>query len=349
MQGKNYCGMQLDWDYTNHHVDVFMPNYIPSLLEQLKFQQNKTEFAPHKYNVPIYGQKIQYATEEENPPLIAKAAKRIQQIVGSLLFYGRAVDPTFLVALGTIASQQNQPTEETAEAITQLLNYVATNPNATIRFKRSKMILHIHSDASYLSEKKARSRAAGHFYLASNGTRSANNGPIHTLCSIMRNVMASAVEPEIGSVFHSAQDAIPLRNALEDLGHPQPPTPIQTDNSTAAGFLNDNIKQKRTKTIDMRFYWVKDRNLQNQFRILWAPGSKNLADYFSKHHPASHHRRMRKQFLHVVNSIFPTTSEYENLLRGCHIFHPAVSTMNIHTSALQLNTYKNNFNSHSCT
>ena len=156
----------------------------------------------------------------------------------------------------------------------------------------------------------------------------------------MRNVMASAAEAEIGAVFHSAQDAIPLRNALEDLGHRQHPTPIQTDNSTAAGFLNDTIKQKRTKAIDMRFYWVKDRILQNQFRILWAPGSTNLADYFSKHHPASHHRQMRKNFLHVVNSIFPTTSKYENLLQGCHNFHPAVSTTNVYTLALQLNTYK---------
>jgi len=109
------------------------------------------------------------------------------------------------------------------------------------------MILHIHSNASYLSEKKTRSRAAGHSYLASNSTKSAHNDPIHTLCSIMCNVMASAGEAEIGTVFHSAQDVIPLRNALEDMGHPQPPIPIQTDNTTAAGFLNNTIKQKRTK------------------------------------------------------------------------------------------------------
>ena len=60
-KGNNYCGMQLDWDYTNHHVDVCMPKYIPSLLEQLNFQQTNIKFAPHKHNIPIYGQKVQYA------------------------------------------------------------------------------------------------------------------------------------------------------------------------------------------------------------------------------------------------------------------------------------------------
>ena len=71
--------------------------------------------------------------------------------------------------------------------------------------------------------------------------------------------MASAAEAEVGALFVNGQDAIPLRNTLIELGHPQPPTPIQTDNSTAAGFANDTIKQKRSKAMDMRFYWIKDR------------------------------------------------------------------------------------------
>ena len=48
--------------------------------------------------------------------------------------------------------------------------------------------------------------------------------------------MASAAESEIGAAFDNAREALPLRQALIDLGHPQPPTPIRTDNSTANGF-----------------------------------------------------------------------------------------------------------------
>ena len=77
--------------------------------------------------------------------------------------------------------------------------------------------------------------------------------------------MASIAESEIGAAFTNAQAALPLRQALIDLGQPQPPTPIRTDNSTANGFLNETIKAKRTKAIVMRFYSLIDRMHQNQF------------------------------------------------------------------------------------
>jgi uncharacterized protein YbcC (UPF0753/DUF2309 family) len=71
--------------------------------------------------------------------------------------------------------------------------------------------------------------------------------------------MTSAAKAKVGALFINGQDAIPLRNTLIELGHLQPPMPmIQTNNSTAAGFANDTIKQKRSKAMDMRFYWIKD-------------------------------------------------------------------------------------------
>ena len=311
----NFVGMHLHWDYNKRTVNISMPTYIPELLKNIQHIPCIPEHAPHKYNVPIYGQKIQYATEDNNLPQLEEEDKtRIQQIIGSLLYYGRAVDPTILVALSTLASQQNAPTKETADAITKLLNYVATHPNATIQYKKSDMILCTHSDASYLSEPKAKSRAAGHFFLSSN-KNTQNNGPIHTVCNIIKNVMSSTPEAEIAAAFLTAKDAIPIRNTLEEMGHPQPPTPIHTDNSTAHGFLNETIKQKRTKAIDMRFWWLIDRVKQKHFTIYWSPGDTNLADYFSKHHSPAHHAKMRKTFLFTKNEKNPT---YSDVLQGCH-------------------------------
>jgi hypothetical protein len=59
---------------------------------------------------------------------------------------------------------------------------------------------------------------------------------------------------------------------------------METDSTTATGYSNGTIKQKRTKAIDMRFYWIKDRLKQGQFKIFLGPGFQNLADYFTKHH-----------------------------------------------------------------
>ena len=105
--------------------------------------------------MPIYGTHVQYQTDEPALPVLPKQEiTKIQQVVGSLLYNAKAVDPTLLVALVSIASEQNKVTQKTAKAITKILNYVATHPLAITKYNASPMNLHIHSDASYLSEKK---------------------------------------------------------------------------------------------------------------------------------------------------------------------------------------------------
>jgi hypothetical protein len=102
-------------------------------------------------------------------------------------------------------------------------------------------------------------------------------------------VVSLAAEAELGAIFINAREAVYLRCILVDMGHPQPKTPIQTDNSTTEGFINSKIQPKCTKSMDMRFEWLKDREAKNQFRFFWRLGKTNLADYFMKHHPPDHH------------------------------------------------------------
>lgn len=228
-----------------------------------------------------------------------------------------------LIALSTLASAQANGTEETAQALVQFLNYCATHPEATIRYLASDMVLHVHSDASYLSEPEAKSRAGGHFFMANKpqpGAPVLNNGAVHNIATIIRNVMASAAEAELAALFTNAKEACVLRTILEEMGHKQPPTPIQVDNSTANGIANETCKQIRSKAIDMRFYWVRDRIAQNQFHVYWAPGKTNLADYFTKHHPAKHHQAVRQYYLHTPNSrthLHQVTVPTDTALRGC--------------------------------
>jgi hypothetical protein len=83
------------------------------------------------------------------------------------------------------------------------------------------------------------------------------------------------------------------------MGHPQPPTgtPLETDNSTANGILHANVRLKRSKAFDMRYFWLRDRVNQKQFHLYWKRGSDNSADYFSKHHSPQHHKKMRPFYL----------------------------------------------------
>ena len=110
--------------------------------------------------------------------------------------------------------------------------------------------------------------------------------------------MGSAAEAEVGALYIVAQEIVPMRMTLEELGHPQPATPLKTDNSTACGIMNGTVKQKRTKAMDMRYYWLRDRVRQKQFNVFWEPGINNLADYPTKHHSGAHHRKVRDIYLY---------------------------------------------------
>ena len=98
--------------------------------------------------------------------ILDKRRKKVfQQVIGTCLYYVRAVDCTILRAISSIASTQAKATEETEQRVKQLLDYLFTLPNAKVRFYVSKMILNVHSDASHLSEPGSKSRAVGVYFM----------------------------------------------------------------------------------------------------------------------------------------------------------------------------------------
>jgi hypothetical protein len=106
---------------------------------------------PSRYVTPVYGTKTQYATKDETPPITAQQCLTVQKVTGSILYYARAVDPTVLMPLNDIATEHTKATEKTQAATNHMLDYLATHPDAIILYHASDMVLHIHSDASYLS------------------------------------------------------------------------------------------------------------------------------------------------------------------------------------------------------
>ena len=128
--------------------------------------------------------------------------------------------------------------------------------------------------------------------------------------------MSSAAEAEVGTVHHNGKVAVPIITALNEMGHLQGPIPLKTDNLTAEGFLNKKIRQKRSKSFDMRFHWMIDRIQQGQFWVYWDKGINNWADYFTKHHPPSHHKLMRPKYLHCKKNELLCLSA-QSLVQGC--------------------------------
>jgi hypothetical protein len=179
-----------------------MPNYVKKALKQFHHIASKLQHSPYP-SVPIqYGAKKQYTTQESNTPLLDNKAKQfIQQVCGKFLFLGRAVDSTILCPISAIASQSSKPTKNTMQQTLQLLDYLAMQEDTVLSYHASDMVLVVHSNASYLSEPKACSRAGGHFFLSSDTTMPPNNGAVLNIAHIIKNIMSSATKAELAGLY----------------------------------------------------------------------------------------------------------------------------------------------------
>ena len=302
-----YIGVSLNWNYIQREVKCSMPGYVPKLLQRLKHIVPSTpQFSPNPSPHVTHGTKVQFAKGEDTSPLLdGDGIKLVQSIVGATLYIARILEMTLLVTCNDIGIQQTKSTSNTLNLISWLLDHMATHPNPSITFKASDMILWMSSDSSYLSVTGGRSRVGGYHFLGNNPDftkplapqRTFINAPTHVEASILRNVMSSASESEIAGGFVNARMAVELRIMLMEVGHTQPKTPLELDNTTAFGTLTKQLIPKRSKAIDMRFFWLRDRTNQNQFHLCWNKGEENLADYFTKQHSAQHHKNMRKFFM----------------------------------------------------
>ena len=165
------------------------------------------------------------------------------------------------------------------------------------------MTLFIQADASYLSRPKARSVAGGICYLGIKNSPHHINGAIHAVSSIIPSVVASAAKAGYAALFLLGQEGEYLRQVLTNMGYPQAPTLILCDNQCAVGMATDSVKAKRTKSINMRYHWIRDRVHQGHFQVQWRRGDHNLADFFTKALPAKTHQALMPLLVHTPRPI----------------------------------------------
>ena len=225
----------------------------------------------------------------------ATDVKRLQEIVGALLSYARAVDCTMLTAVNHIASEQARPTQHVLAAAHRVLQYAASYPAHELLYHACDMVLYIPSDASYLSRSGARSVAGGLLYCGNNNDDTTINGALLTVSCIIPTVCSAVSEAEYAACFINAQ----------------PVTQLLCDNRCAVGIANNNIKVKRSKAIDIRYHWLRDRIRHKEFNV--CKGADNLADFFTK--ALAVHRHQALKYLPVHSPEDPANPSLTNRAR----------------------------------
>ena len=133
----------------------------------------------------------------------------------------------------------------------------------------------------------------------------------------MKNIVCLAAEAECGGLFQNAQVALRIRRTLEAIGHPQGPTRIKTDNSTANSFVHASMRIKRSKTWDMRYHWLREQAVRNINKVFWDKGTNNDGDYFTKHHSPAVHKTQRPRYIlkgFAVTHLVKTLTQNDNFL-----------------------------------
>jgi hypothetical protein len=185
-----YCGITLEWDYIARTLNILMPGYIKKKLQKYKHVMGKKmQTCPYSPEPKKFGMEAQAPLlPDSSPRLNTKGIKHVQQIVGSILYYARVVDTTDLMTLSLIGVKQTKAMEKTMCRCIQLLDYLLEHSDAKVQFHASDMILNIHSDASYLLEAKACSRACGIFFMGwmpKDGEPIRLNGAFHVSTTIL--------------------------------------------------------------------------------------------------------------------------------------------------------------------
>ncbi len=322
--GNLYCGIALDWDCKNRAVNILMPGYIKEKLQEYNHVKTLQRIQTCSYSPAPkqYGTKAQAPLPpNQSPHLDEEGNQRVQQIVGSILYYMQAVDMMVLMALSTIMVEQTTATEHTMAKFTQSLDYLSDHADAKIQFHASNMIMNIHSDASYLLEANAWSRVCGHFFMGwmpEDDEPIRLNGAFYVSMNIMRFVVASVAEAELGALYRNCKKGIIYWEIFKDMGHPQSKIPVHCNNATAVGIANNTVKWQHSCSMEMHFFWVSDKCAQDMYKLSKQPGQENLADYQSKHHSGAHHAAVHPWYLHMDNypSVLPT-AEAPSALKGC--------------------------------
>ncbi len=148
-------------------------------------------------------------------------------------------------------------------------------PISKVRFYASEMVLNIYSDALYFSEDKAQRHTCGHLFMGwipKEGKPIEVNGAFHVNLLILCFVVASAAEAKLGALFHNCQTGIIFQSILEHLGHPQPKAPVYCNNAMAVGIANSSVKHQHLRLMEMRFFWISGKVVQDMYKLSWHPG-----------------------------------------------------------------------------
>ena len=274
-----YCGMHIEY-VKEKYIHVSLPGYTMDLLEKTGLTDAPEQSNPLPAPIKTMGHQTAYAEEDTTPAMTPEQMETSRSFVGGALWAAVICRADIGHACPELISMlNNKPTQKTWNQVLHLAGYLKRHPNLGVTYYPSDMKLMVHTDANY---KTPYAKSGGIHFLGRENDPDWVNGPIYTMSKIQPITTASVMESELIGFFMNGKAALPERQCLDAHGYPQTTTPFKGDNEACIAVASDTCLPKRSRYVDDKFFWVRDRVRRGDFSITWVSSEDNLADPFTK-------------------------------------------------------------------
>lgn len=274
-----YCGMHIEY-VKEKYIHVSLPGYTMDLLEKTGLTDAPEQSNPLPAPIKTMGHQTAYAEEDTTPAMTPEQMETSRSFVGGALWAAVICRADIGHACPELISMlNNKPTQKTWNQVLHLAGYLKRHPNLGVTYYPSDMKLMVHTDANY---KTPYAKSGGLHFLGRDNDPDWVNGPIYTMSKIQPITTASVMESELIGFFMNGKAALPERQCLDAHGYPQTTTPFKGDNEACIAVASDTCLPKRSRYVDDKFFWVRDRVRRGDFSITWVSSEDNLADPFTK-------------------------------------------------------------------
>nr|AAZ28937.1 polyprotein [Phanerochaete chrysosporium RP-78] len=269
---SSFVGLQVT--RKNGAISILQTRYLETILERFGMQDCKPVSTPLDPGV-----KLEPTPEDQTPADVPYAAA-----IGSLMYAATGTRPDIAFAVQTLSQFTSRPSATHWTAVKHVFRYLKGTTDVGLTFaRRADDDITGYSDADWAQAHDRRS-VSGYAYLLAGGIVSWNSKKQPT-------VALSTMEAEYIALSHAAKEAVWLRRLLTELGFPPgAPTVLHTDNQAAISFAHDTQFHARSKHIDIRHHFIRERITDGDIKVIHCASADNIADMFTKALPRPKHR-----------------------------------------------------------
>jgi len=281
--------LQIKRDRRNKTITLSQETYIKNLLERFRMEDATPASTPMVPNTHLGA-----TCSDPDADRPAESSARYMELVGSLLYASNTCRPDIAFAVSQLARFMTKPKQHHWTAAVHVLRYLKGTINLGIVFdgktQQKANTIYGFADSDWAGEKDGAKSTSGYVFML--------NGGAVSWASKKQTVTAqSTTEAELISASAAAQEAVHLRQLLTELSIQQPPTAIFEDNNGCIKVANNPITSPRTKHIQVKFFYVRERVLRREVELVGIDTSLNVADAFTKSLPVDLVRRHRNVML----------------------------------------------------